>query len=150
MIQRARGGAALGVEGLLEIGLGVGGPIPFGRALEDAGLGDGLLRGLEIMVVVGGEAEFAAGLERGGEIADEVGLDKAARPVAALGPRVGKHNVGDGNAGGREEIADGVAGFETQHAEIGEVRARGPFLDFADAAQKPLDGEQVDSGCCCA
>jgi len=49
-------GAALGVEGLLEIGLGIGGPVPFRCELEHASLADLLLRRLEILRVVGGEA----------------------------------------------------------------------------------------------
>ena len=94
----AIGGAALDIESLLEIGLGISGPIPFRRALQDVRVGHRLLGRLEIIFVISRETKFSAGSQRGSEIADKIGLHEPTRPMASLRPRIGKHDVRDRNA----------------------------------------------------
>ena len=66
--------------------------------------------------------------------------------MTALGPGIGEEDVGDGDAAGREEIADGVAEFEAKDAEVGLLRAGGALFDFADAAEEAFDGEEIYFG----
>ncbi len=140
------GRAPFGIEGALKISLGVGGPIPDGGVLKDFRVGHSLLGGLEIMFVIGGETEFAAGFQGNGQITHEGWLHQSPRPVASLRPRVGKHDVDNGDAAGWQEVFNRVTEFEAEDANIGQVRPGCAFFDLADAAEESLDGEKIDFG----
>jgi hypothetical protein len=136
-------GPAFSLKSFLKIGFGVDRPIPVGNAFEDVDVKDGLLRGGEVVFVVGRETEFAARSESAGEIANEFWLDQPAWPVAALGPGIGKEDVGDRDAAGREEIANGVTELKAKDAEVGLLGSGGALFNFADAAEEAFNGEEI-------
>ncbi len=64
--------------------------------------------------------------------------------MTPLGPRIGKHDVRDGNAIGREEVADGIAELEPEHAQVVQPGPGRALLDFADASEQTFHRKQVD------
>lgn len=137
-------GPAFGVECPLKIGLRIVGPIPFRRGLQRSGIGNRFLARLKIMLVIGCEPEFAAGLQRDCEIAHEWRLDKTPWPVTPLGPWIGEHDMRDGYAIRRQEILHCVAELKPQDANIVEAIAHRALPDFAHAPEQTLDGEEID------
>lgn len=98
---------------------------------------------LEIIGLVGRDAHDAVGAEGVMERPEKGLVDQAARRVAALRPRVGKHEVEYRNGIRRQQPLDRVRNFDPQNARIRQARA----LDFAarspDASQQALDSQKI-------
>lgn len=125
------GCAPLRIKGLLKISLWISSPIPFGCALQNVRIGYGLLRRLEIMRVIRGEAKFAPGLERYRQVTNKIGLNQPARPMPPFRPGIRKHDVRNRNASQRKEIPHGITKLQSEDEEIRQLRPRSPFLNFS-------------------
>ena len=65
------------------------------------------------------------------------------RVVPLLRPRVGKEDVVDGDAAGRDQARDRVVRLDADQANVGEPQAHGLAIHLAHAAEHPLDAEKV-------
>jgi hypothetical protein len=66
--------------------------------------------------------------------------------MTSLRPRIRKENMRDSHAFRRQQVAHGVAEFQTQDAKIILSGPHRALLDFAHATKQPLHREQVDFG----
>jgi len=102
----------------------------------------------EIIGVVGGELNFAAGL-KGSEDLAKIGLaDEAAFVVSSFGPGVREVDVEAVDAVIGQVAGDERGGFCTYNSDVGQVPSADAVDGVAIVFSCPFDAEEVDVGLC--
>ena len=104
------------------------------------------LHPLEVVVVVGGEADFAAVFEDAVEFAEERGLDAAAFVVSFFWPGVGEVDVDASEAVVGDEVSDKGGGVGPKQLDVGELMPADAVGGVAPVGFGPFDAEEVDVG----